>query len=435
MAKQHLLVLGLILSGSVLFAACSDVKLNDGSGGATGDAGAKAEAGGAGKPVGAAGEAGDVGAGGEAGAVADVDPPVLDPVGVIIPSKGPTTLSHLLVGASDFGAKSSEVASVTLGTGKVAGTDTYADGDVVAIGSAGVSFAVERSNDKVNLLDTGKIATTFDLKDKGTDTKPVDSKAYVPLYNKSAIAILDLTEGKVSRRIDLSAYNVAADKDLSVDVAEGVYEPKSNIVYFLLQRIDLTTYDKDFHLPCTATTALLVGIDAATDEEVDVNGATAGKALALTLTNPRSLSVNADGDTLYMLADGCYTAGKPKNRGVEVVDLTEHSTTVAYTDTSTELLLSLVLIGGSNALIETSDETTFATHWRKLDVAGGTLNGELTGMPSSPTYDGKDFLGVEITGKVGAVVRYTIATEKSVVVSPTSWAGDYTVSSTTALVE
>ena len=433
MAKQHLLAVALILSGSVMFAACSDVSVTDGGGGAAGEAGAKGEAGGPTGEAGTKGDAGDTSEGGAGGDVGDVDPPVLNPVGVIVPAAGPATSTHLLVAASDFMAGTSEVASVTLGTGKVLGFDTYKDGDVVAVGSAGVSFAIERSNDKVNLLDAGKVSTTFDLKDKGTDTAPVDSKAYVPLLNKSAIAILDLTEGKVSRRIDLSEYQDKADTDGSVEVAEGVYEPKANIVYFLLQRIDISTIGMD-GLPCSTSTALIVGIDAATDKQVDLNGAAKGNAIELKLVNPRSLSVNADGDTLYLLAEGCHTGTKKKLRGVEVVDLTTAETTVSYSDTTTEYLNSMILIGGSAALIETYD-AMFATHWRKLDIASGTLAGELAKVPSAPSFDGKDLLGVEVTGTVGSVVRYKLATETSTVVAATSWAGDYSFPSSTALVQ
>ena len=436
MAKQHLLAVALILGGSVMFAACSSVSVNDGSGGEAGEAGDNGQSGSPTSDAGSKGDAGNTGEGGDM-TVADVDPAVLNPVGAIVPFAGPTTFTHLLVGVSDYGKPgegTGEVVSLTIGTGKILGSDTYADGDVIAVGSAGVSFAIERGNDKVNLLDAGKISTTFDLKDKGTDTAPVDNKAYVPLLNKSAIAILDLAEGKVSRRIDLSEYQDAADKDGSVEVAEGVYEPKSNIVYFLLQRINLLSFDKDFHLPCSTTTALVVGIDATTDKQVDLNGKAAGKAIELKLANPRSLSVNADGDTLYLLADGCYVGAKPKLRGVEVVDLPTAATTVAYEDASTEYLSSMILTSGSEALIKTSDGM-FTTHWRKLDIASGTLTGELMNVPSSPTFDGKDLLGVDVTGTVGAVVRYKLATQTSTVISATSWAGKYMSTPSTALVE
>ncbi len=285
MGKSHLLMLGLIFTGSSLFAACSsDATLGDGGAGSTGQAGS------------ANGE------GGEAGAA--VVTKALNPQTVVIPMASPEKSTQLLVTATDY-TSSSEVVSVTLGTGEVGKSETYQDGDVVAVSSAGIGFAVERSNDKVNLLNAGEIATTFDIKDPGTDTAPVDSKAYVPVLSANFISILDLSEGKVSRRIDLSEFAVASDGDHSVDAAEGVYEAKANIAYFLLQRIDLTSYD-GAKLPCTPVKALIIGVDAATDELLDLNGSKAGKGIELQVVNPNSLSLNADGDTAYVLGDGCY---------------------------------------------------------------------------------------------------------------------------------
>jgi len=409
MAKRHLLILGLFLAGSVLASACSDTKV---------------------APL---GDAGATGEGGEGGEAAYEFPPSLNPQGAVVIGPAPATSTQLLVGASDFSSKRGEVVSITLGTGAVGDSETYEDGDVVATSSAGVGFAIERTNDKVHLLDSGKISTTFDLKDLGTDNAPVDSKAYVPLYNQSLIAILDLSEGKVSRRIDLSQYNAAGDSDHSADIAEGVYDPNSKIAYFLLQRIDTKSYDASLHLPCSKSPGLIVGIDTETDSIVDVNGAAEGKAIELKLVNPRSLSVNADGTTLYLLADGCYEGDEKLHQGVEVVDLSDGSSSVVYEATGTDYLSSMILTGGADALIESLD-SSYATHWNKLEI-GGTLGAELANVPSAPSFDGKDLIGVEVTGSTGAVVRYDLAKETSKVISPTSWAGDYSFAGSTALVQ
>ena len=433
MAKSHLLMWGLILSGSSLFAACSsDITINGGGG--AGEAGASDEAG-AGNSAGSAGagEAG-TGEGGEAGVVDPTPPAPLNPQSVVIPSAGPTTSTQLLVAASDFSAGKSEVVSLTIGTGVVGKGATYEDGDAIAVSSAGVGFTIERTNDKVHLLDAGKISTTFDLKDPGTDTAPVDSKAYVPVLGQSFISVLDLTELKVSRRIDLSEFDDASDSDHSVDASEGVYDSNKNIVYFLLQRIDRNSYDASFNLPCSTVKGLIVGIDAATDKVVDLNGEKAGKGIELQLVNGRSLSINADGDTAYLLADGCYEGKTKKNRGVEVVDLTNATSMVQYADETTNYLAQMILTGGSEALIQYSDEN-YATHWTKLDIAAGTLQGELDGVPSAVSFDGTDLLGVEVTDKVGAVVRYKLATGKTTVISDTSWAGQYSSAASTALVQ
>jgi hypothetical protein len=323
--------------------------------------------------------------------------------------------------------------SITLGSGAVGDSATYEDGDLVAASSAGVGFAIERTNDKVHLLDGGKISTTFDLKDLGTDNAPVDSKAYVPLYNQSLIVILDLTEGSVSRRIDLNQYNAAGDSDHSAEIAEGVYDPNRKIAYFLLQRIDTKSYDTNSHLPCSKSPALVVGIDTESDEVADLNGDAEGKAIELKLVNPRSLSVNADGTALYMLADGCYDGSTKVARGVEVVDLTDGSSTIAYKAEGEDFLSRMILIGGPDALIQSLD-ATYTSHWNKLEI-GGALGAELANVPSAPTFDGQDLLGVEVTDTTGAVVRYKLATETSKVISPTSWAGKYSSGVSTALVQ
>ncbi|MEO6601969.1 MAG: hypothetical protein ABIQ16_18970 [Polyangiaceae bacterium] len=432
MAKSHLLMLGLILTGSSLFAACnSDVTINGGGSGEAGDTS------GAGKSsvAGGSGEAGNAnGEGGEAGTADTTPTGPLNPQTVVIPSVGPTTSTQLLVAGSDYSNGKSEIVNLTIGTGKVGKGETYQDGDTIAVSSAGVGFAIERSNDKVHLLDAGEISSTFDLKDPGTDTTPVDSKAYVPVLGQSFISVLDLTEGKVSRRIDLREFDDASDSDHSVDASEGVYDSNKNIVYFLLQRIDRNSYDASFNLPCSKVNGLIIGIDAATDKIVDLNGTKAGKGIELQLVNGRSLSINADGDTAYLLADGCYDGKAKKNRGVEVVDLTDASSTVPYADETTNYLAQMILTGGSDALIRYQDEN-YATHWQKLDIAAGTVQAELDGVPSAVSFDGKDLLGVNVTTQIGTVVRYKLATEKSTVISDTSWVGKYDTAASTALVQ
>jgi len=406
MAKRHLLMLGLLLVGGALTSACSDSKIKDLDDGSSG-------------------------AGGEA---PFEFPESLNPHAVVVARPAPESYTQLLVAASDYQLKKGEVVSVTLDSGEVGDGETYADGDVVATSSAGIGFAIERTNDQVHLLDGGKISTTFDLKDPGTDEAPVDDKAYVPLYNQSLIAILDLSEGKVSRRIDLSAFNARGDSDHSAEIAEGVYDPNGKVAYFLLQRIDLHSYDVNLHLPCTKNPGLIVGIDTNTDEIVDLNGDREGKAIELKLVNQRSLSMNAEGSALYLLADGCYEGTTKTKQGVEVVDLTDGTTTVAYEATGNDYLSSMILTGGSDALIESLD-TTYAKHWTKLDLTAGALGAEIQDVPQAVSFDGKDLLGVEVIDHGGKVVRYELASETSTEVSPTSWAGEYSFASATALVK
>ena len=209
----------------------------------------------------------------------------------------------------------------------------------------------------------------------------------------------------------MNEYNARGDSDHSADIAEGVYDPNNDIAYFLLQRIDIRSYDANFNLPCSKNPGLIVGIDTETDEVVDLNGDAAGKAIELKLVNPRSLSINSDGTALYLLADGCYEGSKKIRRGVEVVDLTDGTTTIAYKAPGTDYLASMIMTGGADALLQSFDDE-YATHWTKLDIAAGTLGAELENVPTAVTFDGKDLLGVEVTGTVGKVVRYKLAHRK-----------------------
>jgi hypothetical protein len=467
--KKQSLVLGLVLGGCLAAAACSSSddsgsNSNGGTGGAPGgSAGASAGASGShaggsgGTANGGSSEAGadhggtagaseagaagapvlsDAGAGGEAGGGGFVFPPALDPWTVLVPSAPVAAPNHLLVAGTDF-ATSTEVASITLTPAAVGDSTTYADGDAIPVSSAGLGFVLEATNDKVHLLDGGKVKTTFDVTDPGTDTAALtDNKAYVPLYNKSLIAILDLAAGKVSRRIDLSQFDDPSDSDGSSDISAGAYDANKHLAYFLLARIDRNAIaaDPDYHLPCSATRGLIVGLDTTTDAIVDLNGAADGKALPLTLVGPSSLELNAAGTTLTLLATGCYDGATLKHQGVEVVTIATGASTIAYAPTSNDFLDTLIVTNGANALLHTFDDT-FAGHWFKLNLATGALGAELLLVPDAVSYDGTDLLGVQISGKVGKVVRYSIASGTSTDVTATSWTGQYSMTSGTALVK
>ena len=461
MAKRHLLILGLLLSGGAFASACSDTKATsiEGDAGAGGEAGEQNQ-GGSGNAGGHAGSAnagsgnatGDAGAdnaggeggmgsvngeGGEGGGEPPYEfPPSLNPQDVLVVGTASGASTKLLVQASDYKTGKGEIVSVTIASGAVGDTATYDDFDLVAISSAGIGFALERTNDKLHQLDGGKISKTIDLKDAGTNKPVAGTKAYVPFYNQSLIAVVDLTEGTVSHRIDLNAYNAPGDSDHSADITEAVYDPKSKIAYFLLQRIDVNSINMatNYQLRCTKNRALIVGIDTRVDELIDLNGDAAGKGIELNLVNPRSLSINADGDTLYMLAEGCYEGDHKALRGIEVVDLNDGSTTVAYQAAGDDYLASMIKTTGSDALIESLDDLG-ASLWHKIDLAQGTLGNQLANVPQAPSFDGADLLGVNVTAKVGKVVRYKISTETSTEISPTSWGGDYTRASSTALVQ
>jgi len=451
MANRHLLILGLLLGGGALASACSDTKATsiEGDAGAGGEAGEHSHAGSSNAGAGHAGSghAGSANAGTGNGATSDGgmggeggegEPPYefpsyLNPQAVIVIGAAPSAATKLLVGGTDY--KTTEIVSVTIGTGAVGETTTYEDGDTVAVSSAGIGFAVERKKDKLHQLDGGAVSKTIDLKDAGTNQAVTGTKAYVPFLNQSYIAVLDLTAGTVSHRINLNAYNAPGDSDHSADIAEGVYDEHSKIAYFLLQRIDLNSIKPPtYQLPCADYNALIIAVDTRNDDIVDLNGEAPGKAIELKLANPNSLSMNKSGDTLYVLGNGCFEGGNKTKHGIEVVDLSDGSTSVAYAASGNDYLGPMIMTVGADALIHSYDDLG-EPHWHKIDISQGTLGKEIANVPQSPSFDGADLLGVEVTGKVGKVVRYKIATETSTEISPTSWVGQYSAASSTALVQ
>ena len=198
----------------------------------------------------------------------------------------------------------------------------------------------------------------------------------------------------------------------------------------MLGRIDFGTLDASGHVPCSTNKGLIVAIDATTDKVIDLNGDVEGEAAELSLSNPTSVSLAADG-SLVVLADGCYVGSALKNAGVEVVDATTGMSQVVYASKTSDFLDKLILTGPSDALLGTFD-SSFMAHWYKLDLTAGKLGVELTGIPDAVSFDGTNLLGVDATG---AVVSYDIASGKSTAVSKTTWAGKYTSTASTALVK
>jgi hypothetical protein len=471
MKKQNL-ILGLILSGCAAAVACTSsgddtVENTGGTGGAAGGSAGTHAGGSAGKASGgtsnggdsgsgatpsAAGEAGagnaggaggdnaagasgaagapilgEAGSAGETGSVVTIPTTTLDPNAVVVPSTAPATQNHLLVAGTDY--TRTEVVSITLQPAAIGDATVFSDGDTVLTSSGGLGFALERTNDFVNLMEGGKVKAEFDLHQAGTDTAPLArNKAYVGLYDASLISILNLSSGTVSRVLDMSQFNYSGDADGSADIQAGVYDPHKNIVYFLLQRIDLTSIvPPDYSLPCSAENALVVGIDSSTDAIVDLNGTADGKAFELSLVNPVTMAISSDGNTLTMLAQGCYDSGTHVKSGVETLDLTTLSSKIAYAYTGTDYLGDLIVTGTTSALLSDSG-------WFPLDLATGALGTAFAGAPDAATFDGTDLIGISVTGKVGAVVRYNLTSGVRTTIKSTSWSGQYDTVAGLALV-
>ncbi len=473
MKKQHL-VMSLILGGCVAAVACSSSDDSSSGGGGTGGssgaatggnagtASAGAHAGGSsGAAIGGSGGAtggsagsvagtasagaaeggADTGAAGEGGAPTVVVPPPppqpLDPYTLVVTSAAPSSFNHVLVTGTDF-ATQGEVASVKLNPATIEDSTVYPDpkGDVITVGSGGLGFVLQRTLDKVTLLNGSKVQTTFDITSAGTGTSAdIAHKAYVPVYNKNFISILDLSAGTVAGRIDLSQFNDPTDSDGSVNTSFAMYDPGQKIAYFVLARIDLDSYDTNGNLPCSATKSLVVGVDATTDTIVDLNGSADGTALELYLANPSAATLSSDGKTITVLDFGCYAGGQTK-QGVELVHLDTASRTIAYAPTDDNSPGDLILLGGQQALLHAYD-VNFNDFWNKLDLSTGILGAQLNNVPQGAVFDGNDVLGVTIdsTSQAAAVVKYNVSNDTTTTIIGSPWVGKYSAVAGTSLVE
>jgi len=173
-----------------------------------------------------------------------------------------------------------------------------------------------------------------------------------------------------------------------------------------------------------------VGIDATTDAIVDLNGSAAGSALELSLVDPTTLTLSADGATLTLLAEGCYVGGTRALSGVEVVDLATHTSRIAYSSSTGDSLSDLISIDEGNALLGIGHK------WYALNISTGVLGAELVGAPEHALLNGTDLIGVSVnvSAKVGSVVRYGLNSGVSSPITATSWTGDYATLSGLALV-
>jgi hypothetical protein len=361
------------------------------NGGTAGSGGTATAGSGGTATAGSGGTAGSSGSGGEAGAPAPLPP--ANPHAVVVPQAAPTP-GTLLAITSDFTSKT-ELASVTLSSNALQGTVTVSDGDAVVKSSGGMAFLLERTNNKVDLLDAGAIAKTFDLTSTPSGASPTN-KAYVAYYSRSMLAVLDLDTGKVTSQIDLSEFDDASDTDGSSDIDSGVYDPTSKIAYFTLGRIDRNTIvAPDYQQGCPSVKGLIVGVDTTTDGVVDLNGAAAGKGIELSLVAPTSLSIDP-GKTLTISDSGCYAGTTFGKSGVEVVDLTANTAHVAYASPNSDFISGVIPTGSGQALLDTTDDT-YAEHWYQLDLDAGTLGVELLNVPSTVSWDGTHLFGIDAT--------------------------------------
>ncbi len=351
-----------------------------------------------------------------------------DPEDPIDPVDPTPAKQKVLVATTDYA--STEVFLHNLTDKKVEGDAIkFEDGDVVLASSGGQVFALERTRDVVHVFEDGKLrkfseqqASGIALGDGESSLNPQtvvvvpgQDRAWVPLYNQPKLVQIDLVKGSVEQTLDISEFQDASDADGSPDAADGVYDPETKLVYFTLQRIDLSS----FPIACAARRSLLIALDPETSKLVDLNGDADGKAVALTLTNPSSLSLEAEKGRLLILATGCTDAetGERAEQGIEAFDLKTRKTKVLYEAPAAEYHTSLTRVSDGQYLLGGYDAAWASVHalWNEEK---NQLGAPLANVPKGAVaFEPGSLLGVRAPEAEGAtgyeLVSYDVAKDSA----------------------
>lgn len=429
--------LGLFLSLVAVVACTTDKAGTAGHPDASASGGAGGSAGGSGgaRTGGAAGTDASVGGGG--GADAGQDGAVIPgctypPLGNGDAGLGPSP-GVLLVGGTDY-TSTTQVVALNPATGTILGNATYPDGDAVPAASGGVGFVLERTLGALDVLtSTGTVARRVLLRtaDGGAGTNPHDvvlvpgsvpRKAYVSLYDASAIAVVDIDAGSVTKTIDLSAYMASGDTDGSVEVDSGLYDGATGRAYFSLERIDLNTARvAPYQLACPAAKALVVGIDPATDTLVDLNGSDAGTGYSLGLVSHSRMAQDPGSGKALLLAEGCFQKADGGStrvlHGVESLDLATGVAATLLAPTSQDFLGDLQITGAGATVIESFD-ALYVASWHAFGVSSSSLGQAYSCVPDQAVAASQGrLLGATTDGARISVVAYDLATQSGATVA------------------
>jgi hypothetical protein len=352
--------------------------------------------------------------------------------------------------AGSIGASTVKLVAFDLASGHVAGSATVdaTFADAAPQEGVGRAFVLLRSDSKVLVLDEARpwtVTKTVDVggPDAAMGTNPhavVDTgaKAYVALYAKNALAVIDPAAGTVTGTIDLSQFADSSDPDGLVDVFDGRYDAATGRAYFLLQRTNQNELgaSPDFVNTCLPATPLIVAIDAATDRVVDLNGALPGSGIELLGKNPGALVSELEGHKLFVVEAGCHDpaeAGAPVDasaeasyarhgRGIEAVDLALGTSAWLYEHAQAGRMDNLVWIDAAHAYVSIAD-AGFTPHWFAWDPRQPTLGAE---EPAFPRYWPRHTGGGRVIGTIakgtdaGAVrslVSFDVGTKRSATIA------------------
>jgi hypothetical protein len=287
---------------------------------------------------------------------------------------------------------------------------------------------------------------TLDVSPKGDGGKAnpyasvvaAGDKAYVVRYSQNSLAIIDPVAGTIKGSVDLSAY--VSDPDGLVDVFDGVVDPITKRAYFGLQRINQNVFGDapDYAAACLDTNALIIAVDLNTDKVVDLNGSAAGEGIEVNSKNPGAIAWDETNKRILLLGTGCASAAdKREGRGLEAIDPLSAKSTWLWQSSSLDRP-AVMLWTGTTAIVGV-DDSKFARHWYPWSGSATTLGSELSGIPSTPVYDGKGgLIGLETIPSDGGastqVVRVDLSTKAKDVLRSETFQGKGLTATSSALI-
>jgi hypothetical protein len=254
-----------------------------------------------------------------------------------------------------------------------------------------------------------------------------ETEAYVALYNRDDIAVLDTTHaadaGSPSKRIDLSQLLQAGDEDGSLEVSGAFYDATTKRVWLVLGNIDEDTITApDYELECVAgLTSTVVAIDTTTDTLVS------GLKYTLTGYDPTSVTFDAASGRLIIMEAGCAQKtdagpGAISGRLIESLNLETGLSTTLYEGNSRGYPGGLLYVNQHLAFVSYGGVTY---GW---DPTLATLGSAITTTPDTFAWDGQGLVGPRVNylgdGGIGSIdvieVEPLTGTVKTIGVSPVS---------------
>ena len=264
-------------------------------------------------------------------------------------------------GSTAFLAADAEEAEVNLLGIHSDAVGHYHDGRVYVVNRLG--------QDNILVLDAMDLRTPLAQFSVGNGTNPHDieivapGKAYVTLYDRASLLVVDPRDGAELGEIDLSAF---ADADGLPEVSQIVRIGER--CYLSCQRLDR---DGGWE---PADVSYLIVVDIATDTLVDVDPDAEGvQGIRLSAANPNGMAVTGE-----QIAVGVVVNFGDRSGGVEIVD-TAANRSLGLALSEEDLggdITSMVLVGPDRGYAVVADEN-FANSVRSFDLSSGSVGAPL----------------------------------------------------------